>query len=1188
MNEHHNNLVPGDVVSGLESFELVEIQRVAPFGGKTLVEGVGLQSRRMVRRPLGAEELAALVKVRGKKHTFDGDARLFLLGAEAERISIAHQFDPLFAVNSSIVDPLPHQVEAVYRYLLPLPRIRFLLADDTGAGKTIMTGLLIKELLFRGVLQKVLIITPGGLTKQWAEEELQEKFGLSARLVNRASFDAEPGQFSRYEEGIFVMSIDFLARNEGCLKAASETQWDLVVVDEAHKLSAYEYGTKLEESGRYKAVKALAGKTDHLLFLTATPHRGRKDTFRRLLMLLDEDLFQKDEHVADRVCEQAAPYGTSGEEDFEDERPISKARNRFFLRRLKEEMVDWDNHALFKDRHTKTTGYDLTPEEKTLYDEVTSYVRSKRREAKAKRNRNVELTLMVMQRRLASSLYAITRTLENRLRALNEVLSILRDSSRSEAEKKRLFRGTPDAGDPRDITEYEDLTEEERERIDQRIFRQVLTDDPDKVEEERDEVERLFRLAESLKHHKEAKFAELLAVLDSSDVIRAEDEKLVIFTEHRDTLNSLAKRLEEKGYTVATIHGGMDVDSRKQAQREFRTRAKIMVATDAAGEGINLQFCRYLINWDIPWNPNRLEQRMGRIHRYGQADDVWVYNMVAQNTREGSVIQKVLSKLDVMREQMGSDRVYDVIDEWLEDVPLVRLIENAIDTDDESASVQETDAALSTASNERAGRLMALQKKTSLASRLDLKTARELRDASDERRLQPLFIQRFFERAWTACGGTLRKDDHFPVWHIGPTPTALLELARKRRQPLSDNYDTPFVFDKQLVSVASKVRVPERTKLMGPGHPLFDTLIKWAIQEAQQAFAKGATLVDPNIARPQRVWLVRSTIEDSQGAGFQPAQLKRKIAHERLAVVIQDHMGLRTTSPSYLLNCIAPESIADCRSSIGDFLASIENEQSQIENVQAWAYEQITEWQLDQVKAVRAEECALRREYLNTAFTDLILELQEDLNDLQQAQLFGDDNAEERERLRQRVEELKVRKANRLKELELMMKLTANLPDILTEAVVAPVPVATVESDEEAPSKGVPMRRDDEIEAIATDVAMRYERSRGWSPTDVSGDGEHYDIRSEGPNGEKRFIEVKGRARSGAIVLTGPEVDKLRQLGERAWLYVVTFCKGARPRLRIIQDPISRLSPEMLYRQIQYLVEESDWVQHGILVEEMP
>ncbi len=1161
-----NNLAPGDVVSGLEPSELVEIQRIAPFGSKVLVEGVGVQSRRVIKRPLTSEELSVLVKVRGGKHTFDGDPNIFLLGAEAERIRIAHQFDPLFAVNSSIVDPLPHQVEAVYRYLLPLPRIRFLLADDTGAGKTIMTGLLIKELLFRGVIQKILIITPGGLTKQWKEEELQEKFGLYARLVNRASFEAEPGQFARYEEGIFVVSIDFLARNEGCLKAAEETRWDLVVVDEAHKLSAYEYGSKLEESGRYKAVKAIARKTDHLLFLTATPHLGRKDTFRRLLLLLDEDLFQKDEHVADRVREQAAPYGTAGE-DFEGERPIIRARNRFFLRRLKEEMVDWDGKPLFKNRHTKTVSYDLTPEEKTLYDEVTRYVRMRRKEAKAKKNRNVELTLMVMQRRLASSLYAITKTLSNRLKALNEVMSILTDPSRTEPERKRLLRGALDPSDPRDISEYEDLTEDERERIDQRIFRQVLTDDPLMVEEERDEVERLFRLAESLKNHKEAKFAELLAVLDSSDVIRADDEKLLIFTEHRDTLESLAKRLEDKGYTVATIHGGMDVDARKQAQRDFRTRAKIMVATDAAGEGINLQFCRYLINWDIPWNPNRLEQRMGRIHRYGQKDDVWVYNLVAQNTREGAVLQKVLGKLDVMREQMGSDRVYDVIDEWLEDVPLVNLIEKAIDSDFEAEVGVEADAVLDLASKERAERLIALQKKISLASRLDLRAARELRDASDERRLQPLFIQHFFERAWTACGGTIHKDDYFPVWHLGPTPTALLDLSRERRTPLSQAYDAPFVFDKQLVSVASPVRVPERTKLLGPGHPLFDTLIEWAIRDARQAFAKGALLVDPNIAKPQRLWLVHSTIEDGR------TEKRKRLAHEQLTVVAMDHIGLRATSPSYLLNCLPPEGDPPMPDLAG----------RSTEEIQAWAYEEITEKQLRYFQTVRAEECDLRREYLNSAFTDLILELQGELNDLQQAQLFGEDNSEERERLQRRIKELKARKSERLKELDLMMRLTANLPDVLTQAIVVPSPVAALESEKDVPAKGIPMRRDDEVEAIAMDVAMRYERSRGWTPTDVSSDGEHYDIRSEGPNGEKRFIEVKGRSQTGAIILTGPEVDKLRQLGERAWLYIVTHCKGEQPRLRILQDPISKLNPEMLYRQVQFLVKEADWGKYGLV-----
>ena len=396
-------------------------------------------------------------------------------------------------------------------------------------------------------------------------------------------------------------------------------------------------------------------------------------------MLLDQDLFQKDELVTKRIHEEVGIYSTQTEA-FEGEATINKARNRFFLRRLKEEMVNWENQPLFRPRYTNTVGYELTPEELDLYDAVTRYVRARRQVAKARKNRNVELTLMVMQRRLASSIYAITRTLQNRLSALDEILKILRDPFRPAAEKRRLLRGSTDDL-PDDIGQYEELDETQRDEVDKRIFRQVLSDDPEEVEHERDEVSVLLKMAEALRHHNEAKFVELLSVLDSSDVIRREDEKLLIFTEHKDTLDSLTTRLRNKGYTVATIHGSMDVEERKQAQLNFRTRAKIMIATDAAGEGINLQFCRYLINWDIPWNPNRLEQRMGRIHRYGQREDVRVYNLVAINTREGAVLQRILSKLDVMREQMGTDRVYDVIDELLEEVPLLRLLEQSIDAE---------------------------------------------------------------------------------------------------------------------------------------------------------------------------------------------------------------------------------------------------------------------------------------------------------------------------------------------------------------------------------------------------------------------------------------------------------------------------------------------------------------------------
>ena len=1162
-------LQQGDIVSGLEPDEHVEVTRLTPFGTKTLVEGIGVSSRRVIRRPLSNEELTRLTRVRGASHTYNGDPHSFLLGVEAHRIRTAYQYDPLFAVNSSAVDVLPHQVEAVYRYLLPLPRIRFLLADDTGAGKTIMAGLILKELLFRAVVGKVLIIVPGGLTRQWYDEML-EKFGLHFRPINRATFEAEPAQFARSDEGLFITSIDFIARHEGCLSAARETQWDMIIVDEAHKLSAYEYGAKVDRSGRYEAVEELANRTDHLLFLTATPHRGRKDTFRRLLMLLDEDLFQADELVTARI---GGAHASSRGEAFDGEAAISRARNRFFLRRLKEEMVDWEGRALFKPRSTQTAGYELTPEELDLYDAVTQYVRSRRKEARAQKNRNVELTLMVMQRRLASSIYAITCTLRNRLAALDEVLRILRDPARTAAEKKRLLKGSDD-DIPGSYPAYEDLDEAQREAVERKIFRQVLSDKPEEVEAERAEVADLLRMAEGLgkSRHREAKFAELLKVLDSSDVIRREDEKLVIFTEHKDTMANLTERLQQMGYSVANIHGGMDVDARKEAQREFRTHKKIMVATDAAGEGINLQFCRFLINWDIPWNPNRLEQRMGRIHRYGQKDEVHVYNLVASNTREGAVLNRVLRKLDVMREQLGDDRVYDVVDELLEEVPLVQLIERSIDAEaaPEAAQIaREAERILERpALKARAEELVNLQKKQSLASPLDLRSARQLRDASDERRLQPLFMQNFFLRAYRAAGGTVTADEHFPVFHVGRTPSEVLDVAKQLRLPVNDGYDTPFVFNKDLVSVASRLRVPEHTKLLGSGHPLFDVLIEWAIRQARDAFARGAVLCDPNIARPQRLWLVRSVIEDGR------PEARKRLAHQQLSVVLADHHGLRAVSPATLLAFTVPDTAA----------AQADESDTPTEEIQMWAYDNLTEHQRRQVHQHRKAECDLRRHYLETTFTDLITELQGRLVEVQQASLFGNDDPDERANLQKRLDLLKGRKQKRLADLDLMLQLTANLPDVITSALVLPAPVAAVEEGDgqaEGGAHGFPMRRDDEVEEIAMDVAMRFERTRGWRPEDVSKDGEHYDIRSESPGGEKRFIEVKGRAQSGGVVLTAPEVDKLRQLGDRAYLYIVTFCKGERPRLRIIQDPMSLLHPTMLYRQVQFFVDERDWRRQG-------
>jgi len=521
-----------------------------------------------------------------------------------------------------------------------------------------MAGLLIKELMMRGLAERILIVTPGGLTKQWQEDELGIKFNIPFTLVNRSLFSSDPNVF--HTSPRIVTSIDFISR-EDVLNVASNSNWDLIVIDECHKLSAYDYGTKQYLSQRYKAAQILSQQCEHLLLLTATPHRGRTDTFKKLLQILDEDIFATDEIASARVKE----LGHNG-------------INKFFIRRLKEDMKDWKGNPLFKERFTKTVAYELTPEEKELYDAVTYYLTKKKEEASETKNIHVSLALTVMQRRLVSSIFAIKNTLCRRWQALQGIVDELHQNPNLWNQRHKIEAAFSQVQDIDDFEELEDSERDALENIlsDPKKFRLFTTAKSlQELQQEASEVKRLFEMAQSLynRNQAEKKFLQLQELLTSENVING--EKLVIFTEHKDTLLYLEERLSNDGYHVATIHGGKLVDERREAQWAFaRPETQILIATDAAGEGINLQFCRLLINWDIPWNPNRLEQRMGRIHRYGQKQDVLVFNMVASNTKEGKVLERLLTKLDIIREGIGDDRVYDVIQDVLENIPLDAII----------------------------------------------------------------------------------------------------------------------------------------------------------------------------------------------------------------------------------------------------------------------------------------------------------------------------------------------------------------------------------------------------------------------------------------------------------------------------------------------------------------------------------
>lgn len=1137
------NIEPGQIVKNLIPTEPVTVNQIQPLGSMMSIKFTGINSNRANTKVISKAEFENL-EMLSQEGTFNfkGDPTRFGLYAEAERINSAYQFDPLFAVNCSIIDPLPHQVEAVYKFLLPLPKIRFLLADDTGAGKTIMTGLLLKEMIMRGLVERVLIVTPGGLTKQWQEDEMGLKFNIPFTLVNRALFSSDPNVFHTTQR--IVTSIDFISR-EDILNVASNSHWDLIVFDESHKLSAYDYGTKQYLSKRYKAAQVLSQQCEHILLLTATPHRGRKDTFKKLLQLLDEDIFATDEIASTRIKELE-----------------HNGINKFFIRRLKEDMKDWQGKPLFKDRYTKTVAYQLTPEEKELYDAVTKYLTKRKEEASQSKNIHVSLALTVMQRRLVSSIFAIKNTLERRWGALQGIVDEVNKNPNLWNQRHKL-----EGFDIDNIEEYEELDDDERDALDgimsdPRKFKLFTTAKSiGEIQHEANEVKKLFDLAQTLYNRKqeEKKFQELQELLKSNGVLD-NGEKLVIFTEHKDTLLYLEERLTKSGgYNVVTIHGGKNVDERREAQWAFaKPNTQILIGTDAAGEGINLQFCRLLINWDIPWNPNRLEQRMGRIHRYGQKQDVLVFNMVASNTKEGKVLERLLTKLDIIREGMGDDRVYDVIQDVLEGVGLddiINSIFNGKETELDRFLLQD-EAALQIQFKEKIN-----QQKDKLAhSIVDFKDARTLKENSDEKRLQPIYIRLFFEKAFENLGGVfteLRQS----IFRIDKMPDAIVaELKETYKIHFDTIKSIQFCFDKQIFLDYQNIGDLGKVHYINPGNPVFDSLIDVVRDQYREDMIKGTILISPDDREDYFAFFVKSQIVDNR-----PSKVDDSIADERLMMVYQSKDGdFHITSPAKFIDLHTP----------ADFTMPIEPpDVIDTNEVIQWSFEKITTQQYEDTKTHVRKDADDRRGYLESAFTQVIMNLQQDIQELQGKVLIGDHKVQDKIIKKQkRINELIEKKKSRLENLDLMTQLNPKAPEVLGCAYV--VPLTQVEY-----SGHYGMSRDDEAEAIAMKAAMDYEISVGWTPRDVSANNEGYDVKSISPEEFKRYIEVKGRSSSdGSVMLSENEMNRLAQLGDTAWLYIVMNCKSG-PELYRIQNPAKALKFELKTKGVQYFLPMAEWEQ---------
>ena len=664
------DLQTGTRVRGLTPESIATVKSVVWYGDhgvEVIFEAGGHLHNRLVYR---TDEPSLELVAGGRPWSFDGDGDLLRLVSEAQRIRLAWLFDPYLAVTTSVIEPLPHQISAVYEEMLPRQPMRFLLADDPGAGKTIMAGLLIKELIVRGEVERCLIVSPGSITEQW-QDELAEKFGLEFDLLTSDMIQASRTGNPFEQHNLLIARLDHVSRNEDIQQLIrSAPEWDLIICDEAHRMSGHYLGGDVKLTKRYRLGQFLGTRCRNLLLMTATPHNGKEEDFQLFLALLDGDRF---------------------EGRFRD--GVHTADPSDLMRRLvKEDLLRFDGRPLFPERKSYTVQYELCDLEAALYAEVTDYVRDEMNRAErfaadeGQRRVNVGFALMTLQRRLASSPEAIYQSIVGRRERLDKRLRDTRLQLRGDAARITLDEAEPRLTDADLDDVYDDAPQNEREAIEQ-----ALTDNATAartVEELELEILRLKGLEEKAKavclSRADAKWNQLNSILDDPLMVdgHGHRRKLVVFTEFRATLSNSADRIRTRlgrPEAVAEIHGGVTREDRRRIVHAFMNDPTllVLVANDAAGEGVNLQRAHLMVNYDLPWNRNRLEQRFGRIHRIGQDEVCHLWNLVAKDTREGDVYFTLLHKLEQEREALGG-KVFDVLGQLFEERALADLLMEAI------------------------------------------------------------------------------------------------------------------------------------------------------------------------------------------------------------------------------------------------------------------------------------------------------------------------------------------------------------------------------------------------------------------------------------------------------------------------------------------------------------------------------
>ncbi|HOE46504.1 MULTISPECIES: protein NO VEIN domain-containing protein [Methanothrix] len=1137
----HIDIKPNMILRGSLFSEPVQVITVIPMGDAIKLIGKGLNTGKLHDPILFSEQLAAL-ETTPENEPFDGDAGNFRLGVEAMRLALAHEYDPYFTLSIARVDPLPHQLEAVYDYFLKLPRIRFLLADDPGAGKTIMAGLLIKELKIRGLIKRILIVSPANLTFQW-QREMQDKFKEHFEVLRsdilRANYGSNPWQ----EKNQIVTSMPWVSIIEDAKESLLRSHWDLVIVDEAHKMSAYSQDHK---TMAYQLGEALSDRTDHFLLMTATPHKGDPANFSLFLRLLDKDVYADIKSLEEAMRRHEAP---------------------FYLRRVKEAMVTFPDpdtgkvKSLFTRRLVRTIEFEIDSDEWDLYNSLAEYVQEqsiKAAEDDSARGRALGFTMAMLQRRFASSIYALRRSLE-RIRDKRE--KVLKDPEGY--RQMQIFKKVPE--------DYDELPEEEQQKIFDDLESVVASIDPDALKEEIFQLDKLIDQARLLEQREvESKLQRLKEVLKEQGVFADPKMKLLLFTEHKDTLEYLAGdgkdgrplgKLREWGLSVTQIHGGMKIGDRDtagtriNAERIFKEDCQVMAATEAAGEGINLQFCWFMINYDIPWNPMRLEQRMGRIHRYGQEKDCLILNFVSIKTREGRVLQKLFQRIEQIEKDLdpqNTGKVFNVLGDVLPANQLERMLRDMyanITSEDaiKSRIIEEVDI-------DRFRRITEHTLEGLAKKELNLSAILSKSEEAKERRLVPEVIEDFFLKAAPLAGIALKETKQTP--HIyrssGKVPRSLWQIGEAhegRYGKLGKEYKQ-IVFDKTLLARDSTA------EWVTPGHPLFEAVRIYALQKVEEDLRKGAIFFDLYSKEPSRLDVYSAAVKDGRG----------NVIHRRIFVVQTDMAGtLAVRQPTIFLDLIP--STSEVKIPEGNGLPDRDQIEQSLFHIALVPF-------LEEINAQRTKEIETIERHMEISLNELIVRQNLILSELMEKRERGETAqpiAASIKSTDDRIDDLNERLERRRKELKQEHNLSISDIQHHGRAWVLPHP------DRRSPGM-VQMVQDEGVERIAVQAVIAYEEARGWKVESVEQDSRGFDLISRRPHPEDpqtavevRFIEVKGRAGVGEIALTSNEYRTAERLKNDYWLYVVFNC-ASKPEIHSIQDP-SRLGWEPLVKIEHYHVD---------------